>query len=91
MIMDDLKGKLEPDYPRPKVPDHLEEVDTEKNNDIKLNFSDYWNILKAIFRNEALNQLQGKPSLIEKALALRYIGMFLIGIVVLFMIVSLFK
>ena len=54
---DDLKGKLEPDYPRPKIPKELDEVDYNGKPKVKLNFSDFFNILLAILKNEALDQL----------------------------------
>ena len=87
------EGKpLEPLPHEPKKPPkHLDEVGKEKNQSVKLNLSDYWNILKAVFRNEALLQLEGKPSAIIAAYSMRYLLIFIGGVMILSLIVSLFK
>ena len=87
------EGKpLEPLPHEPKKPPkHLDEVGKEKNQSVKLNLSDYWNILKAVFRNEALLQLEGKPSAIIAAYYMRYLLIFIGGVMILSLIASLFK
>lgn len=60
-----------------------------KRQEVKLNFSDYWNIFVAIFRNEALAQLKGQ-SLYDRALFLRrslaigFIMVVIVAIIILF-------
>ena len=88
---DNLTGELKPDYPKKEIPKHLDEVGKEKNQSVKLNLSDYWNILKAVFRNEALLQLEGKPSAIIAAYSMRYSLILLAGIILLSGITSLIK
>ena len=87
------EGKpLEPLPHEPKKPPkHLDEVGKEKNQSVKLNLSDYWNILKAVFRNEALLQLEGKPSAIIAAYSMRYFLIFIGGVTLLSVITSLIK
>ena len=90
---DDLKGlppeKL-PHNSKP-IPNYLDEVKvpTKPNiyKTVKLGWSDVWNIIKAVFRNESLNQLEGSPGLIGAALSLRYTLYLFVGVIALVAIV----
>ena len=90
----DLKG-LPPEavpHDSKPVPNELEykHIPTRENDGTDLNLSDYWNIIKAIFRNEALAQIEGKSYLYETALNIRYIGMCLVAVLVAFLLIKLF-
>lgn len=81
---DKLTGKpLERQPYKSKIPKQLKEVEVNKKPEIKLNLSDLWNIFKAVFRNESLAQLEGKPSAIAIAYSLRYFIIFA-GLSILF-------
>lgn len=89
----DLNGlppEMQPHKPK-EVPKELSEVKKADNQKVSLNLSDYWNIVKAIFRNEALAQLEGKSMLYETALNFRYAGMVIVGIIVFVLFIGLFK
>ena len=89
---DNLSG-LSPDkipYKPKPIPKELKEVKKTNRKSVSLNFSDYWNIIKAIFRNEALAQIQGKSYLYETALNIRYILMCLVAVLVIILLIKLF-
>ena len=92
---DSITGKLKPDYPKKPIPSHLEEVDMPAKPDInkavKLGWSDIWNVIKAIFRNESLRQLEGSPGLVTAILGIRYIIYLIVGVIALVGIVWAFK
>lgn len=95
---DNLTGKLKPDAykppatPKPKLSKTgIMVLMLKRTKEAKLHLNNWWIIIKAIFTNEALNQLQGKPSLITTALSARYTLLFIGGVVVLFLIITLFK
>jgi len=78
---DELTGELKPDYPKPEIPDHLNEVDSEGNQKAKLNFSDYWNIVYAIFSDYAFKKLN--PAQKKTVLTIQTIGSIIGGVIVL--------
>ena len=88
---DNLTGQLKPDYPKPTIPSELEGVEYPPKPDghkkAKLGWSDYWVVIKAVFRNEALNQLQGKKGLLQTALTLRHTLYLIAGVFALMAIV----
>lgn len=87
---DELKGKLEPDFPTTKPPI---ELDTVEQNDsakpTKFNFGNYWQILLAVFRDEALKRLD--PTHRNVSLNIRQIGLVVIGILVFVFLIWLLK
>lgn len=92
---DNITGKLKPDYPKRPTPSHLEEVGKPAKPDInktaKLGLGDWWNVIKAIFRNESLRQLEGSPGLVGAALGLRYTLYLIVIVIVLVGVIWAFK